>query len=91
MRVCASSAIPATTPTTTRSRTGGAFVDSLDNDDQPLIHELAFEGGNPGRGVVVSTGYGDGSYPVEVRIEGGRVMELRVRFDDPDEDRDEAW
>ncbi len=39
--------------------------------------------GHEGLGVVVSTGYGDGVYPVEVRRKGaeGRVMEVRVRFD----------
>lgn len=36
--------------------------------------------GGPGLGVVVRTGWGDGSYPVEVRRRGGRVAEVRVRF-----------
>jgi len=37
--------------------------------------------GHPGLGVVVSTGYGDGEYPVEVRRnEDGRIAEVRVRF-----------
>lgn len=31
-------------------------------------------------GVLTTTGFGDGYYPVEVRIEHDRVAELRVRF-----------
>lgn len=31
---------------------------------------------------VCGSGYGDGVYPVEVRVENGRVVELRVRFTD---------
>lgn len=33
-----------------------------------------------GLGVCVSTGYGDGTYPVEVKIKDGRVKEVRVKF-----------
>jgi len=33
-----------------------------------------------GMGVTVCTGYGDGSYDVEVLREDGRIKEVRVRF-----------
>jgi len=36
------------------------------------------------QGVVVSTGYGDGLYPVYARIEDQRVMEIRILFDGED-------
>lgn len=46
--------------------------------------------GNEGLGVVVSTGYGDGFYPVYIRKEDGRVMEARVVFDYPFEEDEDA-
>ena len=39
------------------------------------------DSGHAGLGVCVGTGYGDGEYPVMARFEGGRVMEINVRFD----------
>jgi hypothetical protein len=36
-------------------------------------------------GVVSSTGYGDGVYPVYARIAEGRVMEIRILFDGSEE------
>jgi hypothetical protein len=37
--------------------------------------------GNPGKGLVVSAGYGDGHYPVYIRrAPDGRVAEVRVQF-----------
>lgn len=32
------------------------------------------------QGLVVSTGYGDGTYPVYVKVEGGRVKSVTVKF-----------
>ena len=32
------------------------------------------------KAVVVSSGYGDGCYPVQVRREDGRIKEVRIRF-----------
>lgn len=40
-----------------------------------------YAAGHEGLGVAVSTGWGDGFYPVYVRKENGRVMEARVIFD----------
>jgi hypothetical protein len=44
--------------------------------------QLNFEMGHPGVGVVTSSGYGDGLYPVTALIEKetGRVKEIRVVF-----------
>lgn len=36
--------------------------------------------GTDGTGVAVSTGWGDGNYPVEVFYEDGRVREVRIAF-----------
>ena len=33
-----------------------------------------------GTGVAVSTGYGDGTYPVEALYENDRVREVRIKF-----------
>ncbi len=54
-------------------------------DDWQDTKQLAFPAGHAGMGVLISTGLGDGSYPVEVRYEdvegfGRRVAEVRIRF-----------
>ena len=60
----------------------------------PTVHQLNYAAGHEGLGVVVSTGYGDGCYPVSVVYgDEGRVSEIRIDFmgEDPgleDEDRD---
>lgn len=53
--------------------------------DWTAYRVLRFEKGHEGLGVLVSTGLGDGFYPVEVRWEdaggfGRRIAEVRVRF-----------
>ena len=43
---------------------------------------LASNFGQASEAVVTSSGYGDGVYPVEVRLnEDNRVMELRIKFE----------
>ena len=44
--------------------------------------QLNFKVGHPGVGVVTTSGYGDGTYPVFVKVEkeSGRVKEIRVEF-----------
>lgn len=43
--------------------------------------KIPYAKGHEGRGVVVSTGYGDGCYPVYIRkTPEGRVAELKVVF-----------
>lgn len=56
----------------------------LDMDDAVQIPHFN-EGGNYddyGRAVVVSSGFGDGVYPVEIKkcLETGRVKEVRIKF-----------
>lgn len=53
----------------------GKFCDALGNE-QPTVKSFG------PAGAAISTGYGDGVYPVEIRRgDDGRVMEVRVRFD----------
>ncbi len=45
-----------------------------------------------GVGLVVSTGYGDGEYPVYVEYEGTRIARLVVEFiNEEEEDEDDEW
>ena len=65
------------------------FCDTLGDDNGNHLNHKSynFDLGHEGLGCVVSTGWGDGSYPVEIRLdeETGRVAELRVRFIDSKE------
>lgn len=57
----------------------GDFARTLDrgSDTQQMNHDK----GHPGLGVIVTSGYGDGEYPVEVRrLEDGTIAEVRVVF-----------
>ena len=43
--------------------------------------QMNYDKGHPGLGVIVTSGYGDGEYPVEVRrLEDGTIAEVRVVF-----------
>lgn len=44
------------------------------------VWQLNFPTNRPGRGVVVSSGYGDGCYDVLVRRKGNRISEMRIIF-----------
>lgn len=48
-------------------------------------HSVEF---NNGLGVCVSTGYGDGSYPVYVKRDGNRIAEVKVVFIQDQDDLD---
>ena len=63
-------------------RDWGAFCDLLHDDDQyPTCKQLNYDLGHPGLGVVVSTGYGDGVYPVFAEFnDEGRVARVCVEF-----------
>lgn len=53
------------------------FCDKLN----PLVTQFDHALGYPGLGVVVSTGYGDGVYPIYVKYdEDGTVTEARIVF-----------
>lgn len=48
--------------------------------------QLNYAHGAPGLGVVVSSGYGDGNYPVYIKRDRGVVTEMKVVFVSNDED-----
>lgn len=58
------------------------FCDILHADRQyPTCKQLHYDLGHPGLGVVVSTGYGDGVYPVFAEFNGeGRIARVWVEF-----------
>lgn len=72
------------------------FCDKLDeNKTYPRTKSFPYKLGHEGLGVVVSTGFGDGRYPVFVRYKdmgawGRRVAEVKVVFIDEDEAASEA-
>ena len=49
-------------------------------DTYPTQKQFHYDMGHPGLGVCISTGWGDGSYPVEVKYKNGRIKEVRVKF-----------
>ena len=60
--------------------TWGDFCELLP-DDGELSKQWDFHNGQPGLGVSVSTGHGDGNYPVFIRrTADGRVAEAKVVF-----------
>lgn len=62
----------------------GEFCDKLEEKGRPA--QFNYDMGHAGLGVVVSTGYGDGSYPVYVRRNSeGRIAEVRVVFIEEEE------
>jgi hypothetical protein len=62
----------------------GKFCDVL-GDDWPVAKSFAYKKGHEGLGVCVNTGYGDGFYPVEADIEGGRIKSVTVTFIEDEE------
>lgn len=58
------------------------FCDFLHEDGQyPTAKQFHYDLGHPGLGVVVSTGYGDGTYPVFAEFnEDGRIAKVWVEF-----------
>ncbi|MGH7172938.1 MAG: DUF4241 domain-containing protein [Gemmataceae bacterium] len=68
------------------------FCDLLLDDDQyPTAKQFHYDLGHPGLGVVVSTGYGDGTYPVFAEFnEEGRIAKVLVEFIGQDDEADEA-
>lgn len=51
--------------------------------------QMNFKSGHSGLGVISSTGYGDGVYPVYATIDNGVIVELRIVFDEPYEQYEE--
>ena len=61
--------------------TWGQFCGNLRDLDRDGYQQFYFSRGHEGLGVAVSTGYGDGCYPVSIRrTEDGRVAGVRVDF-----------
>ena len=57
-----------------------AFCEML-GDDSPTLKSFRYRAGHEGLGVCVSTGYGDGFYPVTAEIgDDGRVRSVTVKF-----------
>jgi hypothetical protein len=66
------------------------FCDLL-GKEYPTAKQFDYDLGHPGLGVVVSTGYGDGTYPVFAEFnEDGRIAKFWVEFIGPDDEADEA-
>lgn len=61
------------------------FCDTI-KDEYPTIQQYDYPKGHEGLGVLVSTGYGDGLYPVYAEIEDGRVKSVTVHFMEDAED-----
>jgi hypothetical protein len=62
------------------------FCDILQDDDQyPTCKQFNYDLGHVGLGMVVSTGYGDGTYPVYAEFnDEGRIARVWVEFIDQD-------
>ncbi|MDD4888407.1 MAG: DUF4241 domain-containing protein [Phycisphaerae bacterium] len=64
------------------AQTWSEFCNAISDHEQDA-KQWNFKLGTPGLGVSVSTGYGDGSYPVFIRRNrDGRVAEVKVVFDE---------
>jgi len=63
------------------ARTWQEFCDKLQAKEVKGVAQWDYAMGHSGLGVSVSTGYGDGEYPVYIRRnEEGRIAEVRVKF-----------
>jgi hypothetical protein len=68
------------------------FCDILHKDDQyPTAKQFAYDLGHAGLGMCISTGYGDGTYPVYAEFnEEGRIAKVSVEFIDDANDAQEG-
>ena len=55
------------------------FCNQLDPDN-PVAKSFNYKAGHEGLGVCVSTGYGDGTYPVEAEYRDGRIASVKITF-----------
>ena len=63
------------------AQTWGEFCGNLRDLDRDGFQQFYYSRGHDGLGVAVSTGYGDGCYPVSIRrTSDGRVAGVRVDF-----------
>ena len=56
------------------------FCDALFATGEHNAYQFSYDMGHDGLGVAVSTGYGDGCYPVIVTMKDGRVRKVEVKF-----------
>ena len=49
------------------------------------------QAGEVAGGVVTSTAYGDGSYPVTATYSGNRIVSITIDFDPQEDEDDECW
>lgn len=65
-----------------------AFCNILDEDGQyPVRKQFNYDLGHAGLGMVVSTGYGDGVYPVYAEFnDEGRIAKVTIEFIGPDDE-----
>jgi len=61
------------------AETWSEFCGLLGNE-HPTIQQFNYKLGHPGLGICVSTGFGDGVYPVTAEIIDGRVASVTVTF-----------
>ena len=65
------------------------FCTLLVSSEDSGILKLPYKRGHEGKAVVVSSGYGDGNYPVYVERKDGRIARVSVDFM-PEEDKDDS-
>ena len=56
------------------------FCDIISEGKRPTMKQFTFPLGNPGLAVVVSSGFGDGMYPVYAEIENGVIKSVKIEF-----------
>lgn len=57
-----------------------SYLNEVVNAKFDKSRQVKFDLGHDGKGVIVSSGYGDGCYPVFATIKDGRVKEITVKF-----------
>lgn len=64
------------------TKTWSEFCDALSRKEKKGVAKWSYKAGHEGLGVTVSTGYGDGVYPVFIRRNSdGRISAVKVIFD----------
>ena len=77
-------------PAKTLGKDWGEFCSKLfEQGEHKQCKQWDYDLGHAGLGVTVSTGYGDGTYPVQVRKVDGRIAEVRVVFISDDDENDD--
>ena len=56
------------------------FQNEVVNSNFKEARQINYATKQAGKGVIVSSGYGDGCYPVFATIQDGRVKEVTVKF-----------